>query len=437
MCVIFVADQERPTREMLELGRQHNNHATGIAWRGPSPDDEKKTVVHWKKGNDIPLDEVIHLAETLPMPYVIHFRNASGGTSTRDGCAHPFPIDPKVPLYLTGNIAGFVLFHNGFWSNWKNNLLEAAMRSRLKVPTEPWSDSRGLAWMASHFGHGVLELIDEKVVTFGPNKIEIFGSKDWKRINGVLCSNDSWERKIHTSSALPEHYRGGRHQPHHGAHSNPHTPSTPNGTGGETERKANGNATPGGGSQVTPFRGTAGAPGTSGTSEDTRGLSEQEAVQAGNEGARSVPRGTVLSPSAWARQINSKDYRRGSSVADDMVPSFERGPCTGCKKRNAIVSEGGRQYCFDCWHSIFGYDADGREVGNRLYLTGRCEHCHDREADSILVNPPRNWICGTCWHAAKRPDIRRVMKTGNKTVDDQAIEIARNQRAPIDHRAVM
>lgn len=435
MCIIFVADMgERPTPEMLELGKQHNNDATGIAWREPDPDDPTKMVVHWKKGCDITLEEAQHLAATLPLPYVIHFRNASGGTSKKDGCAHPFPIEPKVPLLLEGITEDPVLFHNGFWTNWKNNLLEAAMRSRLKVPTDSWSDSRGLAWMAAHFGLGILELIDEKVVAFGPEELDVFGSRDWKRINGVLCSNDNWERRVHTGgshnsnhshSQLPQHYQNQGNRGHHGA--NPH------GAGSSTTNTRSTSPGTGGSSAATPFRGAAGASGSEESANNARGLSQQEAAQEAHEGdgLQSGRGHGQEASSAWARQINSKNYRRGS-VASSIVP-FERAQCAGrCGKKNAFIEERGKQYCFDCWHETFGYNTSATDMSRKLYITSKCEFCQDREAQQ-MTEAERKWICGTCWHAARQPAVKRILKTGSDTRDRVVINDAKR----IDTSVVM
>lgn len=430
MCVIFVADQERPTPEMLELGKKANPHATGIAWREINP-ATGKVEVYWKKGNDIPLEETKKLAAELPLPYVIHFRNPSSGTGQKDGCAHPFPIDPKVPLWLSGHIRGYVLFHNGMWGRWRELILEAAMRSRLKLPIEAWSDSRGLAWMACHFGHGFLELVDEKTVAFGPKEIEVFGNKDWKRINGVLCSNDHWESKIVTTpynaNALGSHNRGhhGPHGAHHGSNHVPHrqragfTGNTHSTKGSDAQPNTPGSVT-GGSPNLTPFRGAAAPSVLSQSAEGAPGVSEQEAVQSthGRVTAthqRPQSEREAASQATWARGINAKNYRRGPATASEL--GYELQWCQGgCGKKVAFIEDQGKMYCYEDWMEKFGWAQDEDERNARLFLTNKCGFCLIRDAQNVTENS-RKWICATCWHEHGKPDVKKILRSGDPQLD--------------------
>lgn len=186
MCVAFVTNKEkRVPDEWVRAAYQHNNAGAGIAYR-----DGEEVV--WKKGMN--LEEVQELNETVPLPYALHFRIPTCGGPIKK-LTHPFPIEENVSLALDGRIKGSVLFHNGHWGRWKDFMLEAAARGRLKIPGDKWSDSRAMAWMAAHFGDGVLDLIDEKICAFGANSIDIYGT-GWTVRETIWCSNIHWEGAV-------------------------------------------------------------------------------------------------------------------------------------------------------------------------------------------------------------------------------------------------
>lgn len=193
MCVIFVCDKERPTDEMVEKAFDTNNSGAGIAWR-------EKGNVRWEKGLDV--DEIKELCKTAPIPFVAHFRIPSCGGVTPALC-HPFPIEKDVNLALSGNTKSHVLFHNGHWGQWKATVLETAVKRGAKLPVGKWSDSRGMAWTAYHYGLGILEMIDEKTIAFGPgpDDLELTGS-GWAKVNGVWCSNKLWEGRTVYQSGM-------------------------------------------------------------------------------------------------------------------------------------------------------------------------------------------------------------------------------------------
>lgn len=192
MCVIAVAATERVTAEMAAKMNAANPHGAGIAWRDVD-EDGKTPVVAWKKG--LSLEEVTELCEKLPMPYVVHFRVPSCGGPSKL-LTHPFPVTKDVPLMLEGTTTGMVLFHNGHWSKYKDAMLEASIRSNNALPVGKWSDSRAMAWMAAHFGIGMLEFIDEKTVVFGPTDIELFKTDGWDKVGkGIWVSNKYWENE--------------------------------------------------------------------------------------------------------------------------------------------------------------------------------------------------------------------------------------------------
>jgi hypothetical protein len=173
---------------MVNLSYETNSEGGGVAWR-------EDGYVHWHKGLD--LEEMRKYCKNLPLPFIAHFRIASIGGKSKELC-HPFPIEKDVPLVTKGKTNGFVLFHNGHWGAWKNDGKEAAFRSGTPIPPGKWSDTRAMAFVASIYGNGILEFIDEKTVVFGPGPKDcnttgkVDSTDGWKCINKVWCSNDFW-----------------------------------------------------------------------------------------------------------------------------------------------------------------------------------------------------------------------------------------------------
>ena len=190
MCVIMIADESRPTDEMVEKAFDNNNAGAGIAWR------EDGTVC-WEKGIEDVAD-VKEMCKTLPTPYIVHFRIPSEGGKRKSLC-HPFPIEHDVPLDLTGSTKGYVLFHNGHWNDWRKWVLETAFGKPIGIPGGKWSDTRGMAFVASYYGLGILDMINEKAIAFGPDECEVIAGSGWTKEEGVWCSNMFWKHTIHRS----------------------------------------------------------------------------------------------------------------------------------------------------------------------------------------------------------------------------------------------
>ena len=187
MCVVMIASKTRPTELMVERAFNANDHGGGVAWR--DKDKAGHAVVRWQKGLD--LAGMQELVKSLPMPFIAHFRIASvGGRSA--ALTHPFPIENNVDLALEGQIKGYVLFHNGHWGEWKSFTKETALKKGARIPIGSWSDSRAMAWAAHNYGLGILELIDEKAVAFGPGDLEVIRGTGWDDVDGVWCSNKHW-----------------------------------------------------------------------------------------------------------------------------------------------------------------------------------------------------------------------------------------------------
>jgi NADH:ubiquinone oxidoreductase subunit len=187
MCVIMLASNKRLTEEMVGRAFTANSEGAGVAWR----QDGK---VFWEKGLDI--DKMQEKCAELELPYVAHFRISTCGGNTPLLC-HPFPIMKDVPLDLKGSTTGYVLFHNGHWTRWKDLTLEGAFKRGNKIPPGVWSDTRAMALAAHNLGLGALNFIGEKAIAFGPNTIEIFEGPSFTEDDGVWCSNMSWKTRFY------------------------------------------------------------------------------------------------------------------------------------------------------------------------------------------------------------------------------------------------
>lgn len=185
MCVIMLVQDQRPSIRIVDQAFDKNGDGGGVAWR---EGHGKDAVVRWKKGLD--RDEMQEMARELPLPYVMHFRLRSVGDDRKALC-HPFPVAKDSSTALEGSTKGYVFFHNGTWHKWDDFLLEAAMKTGIKIPVGKWSDTRAMAWLSSFLGFGFLEIIDAKGIAFGPDKgdLEIFAGNGWVKVDTILMSN--------------------------------------------------------------------------------------------------------------------------------------------------------------------------------------------------------------------------------------------------------
>lgn len=201
MCVIAVCEETRLSKWMAEDMDRANPYGVGLAWREvvKEPNGTEVQAVRWQKGMEI--EEALALLPELPLPYIAHFRIPTCGPAREifAPLCHPFPITEGVELWTEGYTPGEVLFHNGSWTSWDYSLKDLAIRGAKKIPPGSWSDSRAMAWMAHHLGLGILDLINEKIVVFSPDKIQICGHGWTMLADKILVSNTGWRRQVVTS----------------------------------------------------------------------------------------------------------------------------------------------------------------------------------------------------------------------------------------------
>ncbi len=181
MCVIVLCKTEKPSVRDLHLMAEDNPSGSGVAWV-----DGRR--IRWQKGLDT--EAVIRAALDAPLPIGIHFRLAWKGASVEAGAAHPFPLSERVETALEGDADG-VLFHNGYWSDWKSHVVQASLIARRSIPAGPWSDSRAIAWLVTLTGPGFLDLLtDQRTLYFTPDIQQTRGV--WYDQGGWQCTSLTW-----------------------------------------------------------------------------------------------------------------------------------------------------------------------------------------------------------------------------------------------------
>jgi hypothetical protein len=205
MCVIVVAREVLPKAAVVEKMWEANPYGGGIAW-------VEDGNVFFEKGLELPeMHALLADLEGAAGPVTLHFRIPTVSGPLKDDAlllCHPFPVLPKpVNTELSGT-AEAVLFHNGHWGNWREKLLDLVMRHDLELPEGPWSDSRALAFIASHFGPSILEIVDERVAYMTPRGVVQYGKWEFIAEDKLWVTNDHWKWS---------HLRGGHNQWRSGA----------------------------------------------------------------------------------------------------------------------------------------------------------------------------------------------------------------------------
>ena len=192
MCVIIcIEDGKYPSKSTLEDAESMNSHGGSIAWLDANG---KK---NYQKG--IKAKAIMKIINKQLKPKgietaIIHFRIASIGTVNKALC-HPFEITNRVELNLSGkNMSTDLLFHNGTWSEYAEEMLEyiGSNKKPVTIPYGEFSDSRVMAYLSKRMGVKKMA----KLVT-GWNKIAVLTSTGIKRygtgwvdFKGNKCSND-------------------------------------------------------------------------------------------------------------------------------------------------------------------------------------------------------------------------------------------------------
>ncbi len=150
MCVIIASPNGRKADfEIFEDAARTNSHGIGLAWKD-------KDKVLFKKG--ITLDELRKIMEAdVKEEWVAHFRIATVGDKSPE-LTHPFIVSHDSPLTLEGE-AKCLLFQNGTFQRWEDDLLKACATANIRIPDGEWSDSRASAVLVSVYGKNILRFL--------------------------------------------------------------------------------------------------------------------------------------------------------------------------------------------------------------------------------------------------------------------------------------
>jgi len=375
MCVILVARKDiRPSEEMIQLSWDANPQGAGAAWKDP------EGLVNWRKG--MTLEEVQELNKKLPFPYVLHFRVASAGMLKIPGLNHPFPVEKDASISTVGRFVGDVVFHNGHWASWKHEMKDLAAKGGWKIPEDPWSDSRAMAWVASQIGVGFLELLDEKIVRFGPDGVHIMGHMGhggWDEVDGILVSNRGWEKRV--------------------THSNYTTPPA----------SMCGVERAGGTSRNTTFQRSTGELAQTEGSEGN----QQKAVQATNQAATGGDQNGQETVDTYENEELQKWLRDHPHNAHRRHVALNEEKCQVCFTKAANVFDGPNQRFGRCW-SCYDRQKKAPIIEAAIVVPAsvaiaakyhRCEQCKINSAATQLTDGSKKWICGTCWRQLGKPDV--------------------------------
>jgi predicted glutamine amidotransferase len=199
MCLALIADTARPSAQEIVDADLANQDGIGVAYQEPH-----NHLITWKKG--LAVAEAQELAESLPLPFILHFRMATHGGMSRLLC-HPFPISRNVGVTMHGQ-ARELLFHNGIWNQHAKFEKRAALRG-------PVSDTRIMAYVLWREGQenrsGVASQLAAqagKLAVFTPEGITTYG--EWTE--GTAENKDTTEGCLYSNLnhcslwTVPTHY---------------------------------------------------------------------------------------------------------------------------------------------------------------------------------------------------------------------------------------
>jgi hypothetical protein len=247
--------------------------------------------------------------------------------------------------------------------------------------------------MTSHFGLGILELIDEKVIVMTPKFIHTFGN-GWQVEEGVIFSNMTWKQGA------------ARHQ------------GSYHGQGAAAWMQNRGSR------EVDPIVGSFRRPGSGGNDQRRlpSGETEQKAVEEGTAKSGSTVEGekvvaaTVVPPiqtqvrqgdqSNWARSINGKSY----STSGATYPYHQDQKCHDCQSAKADIWEHGHRRCWNCWDLANKAKDEVNKDNPVVVMTGKvrestCNFCNMNRAIHRTLGDNK-WMCNQCWINGNRPKLR-------------------------------
>jgi predicted glutamine amidotransferase len=185
MCLVIVAQKNRPTADEIEAAAWSNPDGIGIGWFS-----KETGLPEWRK--NLTTDEAVKLSKKTPLPFALHLRFATHG-GRHGALTHPFPITRHAGTAYRGTAKSLVM-HNGVWPQYLDHVTNAHM-------TGPVSDTRVLAHVLGitkrHNRHKVATKIAAqagKLAILEDGEIQTYGtwtdgSTDPDTTTGCLYSN--------------------------------------------------------------------------------------------------------------------------------------------------------------------------------------------------------------------------------------------------------
>jgi hypothetical protein len=188
MCVAVLVESNPPTLEELRQMESENPHGAGLAWA-------QGNSIRYRKG--LTAGQVFALAQTLPRPFLLHFRWATHGPKVAR-LTHPFPLGYRAitSTALRGK-APAVLIHNGVWREY-----EKYAPGWIKAFPEP-SDT-AVAALLAEYDEDWLDVVPWSTAVgraAGGGRMDVTLRGSWTEHKGNLYSNLNWIPRTRT------HYR--------------------------------------------------------------------------------------------------------------------------------------------------------------------------------------------------------------------------------------
>ncbi len=202
MCVVAICNDRKLTKDEFTNCFTSNSHGAGFGWINPD------NTVQFAKGFMNEKEAWDYYKTIKVLPHIAHFRIASSGAKSAE-LTHPFLITEKSELKLTYKGLDQILFHNGVISNWRNYLIQVAMKNPdiLSEPEADVSDTRVVAMLASMTNVHVIDHVigTDKVVVLSPlNGITYWGA--WDEQKGVMFSNSSYVARSYVYASMSSGY---------------------------------------------------------------------------------------------------------------------------------------------------------------------------------------------------------------------------------------
>jgi hypothetical protein len=194
MCLLAVAKDRKMTDDEIINSNNSNPHGIGVGWIEPVT-----RKVCYRKG--MSLIEFQEFYKDFDItPHVVHFRYSSIGGICPE-LTHPFIVSPKSSLQISYRGSKSILFHNGHYSGWKDDLLQTCRGSGTPIPSGRMSDTRALAVVVSVLSENYLEYIDGKYAIISHDGIKKYG--EFILSDGIYFSNSSYKSCLIRNTIIP------------------------------------------------------------------------------------------------------------------------------------------------------------------------------------------------------------------------------------------